>query len=130
MKKPAQKVIIAALHNNYGVVTDAARELGVVRSTLHTWINSNKKLQEEYKDAQNSLEDLCKNNLVKNIKAGKEASIFFCLKARFHWKEAQDPLIQLNNNQVKITYIEPTDTPKIEEQSTTINIDPKNNEDD
>lgn len=123
MKKPTQQIIIDALYKNYGVLTTTAASLGCVRQTLKKWIDANEKLTEEFHNSQKTLEDLCKTNLIKNIKEGKEASIFFTLKTKFGYKETTDPLITLNNNSVKINYIEPTNNKSIE--GPTINIEPK-----
>lgn len=72
--------IITALDASYGIITDAAKKLGVSRRTLHYWIDADIELQEAAKNAREGLIDLTEGVLIKNLKAGKEATSIFVAK--------------------------------------------------
>jgi hypothetical protein len=73
---------IQAIHDAEGFVTYAAKRLGISRVQLHRIINKHPTVKEALIDAREATKDLAESELLKNIKAGKEASIFFYLKTQ------------------------------------------------
>jgi len=82
--------IIKAIEDNDGLIKHAAKELQVTRRTLNNWIYGNaskdppmekdQELIEAVQDAREGLIDDGESHLAKNVRDGKEASIFFLLK--------------------------------------------------
>ena len=82
MKKPSDKVVIAALRNSAGMVTYAAKKLKVDYTTLYSWLKKYPVLEKARQDTIEASLDLAETKLLSNVKAGKEASIFFYLKCK------------------------------------------------
>jgi hypothetical protein len=74
--------IIIALENAGGMVTDAAKQLGMNRSALSRRIHGNKKLKAAYEDICESRLDLAETELQNKIKKGDITSIIFFLKCK------------------------------------------------
>ena len=79
MKKKKQLMLIA-LEQSLGIVTPAAKSVGISRETHYRWI----KEDAEYKKATDEINeiqmDFVENALFKNIKNGDNASILFYMK--------------------------------------------------
>jgi|GEM_PF-3101441 len=77
-----KKAMLAALERHLGIVTHAARDVGIDRNTHYLWMNDDP----EYKLAAESINDAVldfgETALFNNVKSGKEASIIFLLKCR------------------------------------------------
>lgn len=71
-----------ALNNSLGIISAAADQLGCTRQNLSQRILKSKALKKILLNAQETSLDLAESKLLKNIKLGKEASIFFYLKTR------------------------------------------------
>ena len=80
-KHITQKKIIDALYKANGILTVAARQLGCSRQAIYYRMNKEKngKIRAAYEDAREESLDLTEGALFKNIKAGKESSIFYYL---------------------------------------------------
>jgi hypothetical protein len=74
--------MIRAIHEGSGILTAAARILGCSRTTVHRYVNQYATVKAAYEEANESMIDFAEQQLFKNIKAGKEASIFFYLKTK------------------------------------------------
>lgn len=74
--------MITALENHLGIVTRAAKDAGIARSTHYEWMESDP----EYKKAVDALEDVAldfaEEQLFKQMKDGTPASTIFYLKYR------------------------------------------------
>lgn len=93
-----------AFKDCYGIVTDTAKKLRISRETLRQYMLENPELRQAQIDArQNEFKDLIEGALVKNIKAGKEASIIFASKCQLQDRGYKERL-------------EITDKSKIEDQ--------------
>ena len=82
MKKYSDEVIITALKKSAGMVTYAAKLLKVDYTTLYSWLKKYPVLEKARQEAIEANLDLAETKLLSNIKAGKEASIFFYLKCK------------------------------------------------
>lgn len=74
--------MIRAIHEASGILAAAARILGCSRTTVHRYVNQYATVKAAYEEANESMIDFAEQQLFKNIKAGKEASIFFFLKTK------------------------------------------------
>lgn len=75
--------IVEAIRKSYGILSDACEMLSINRTTLSIWISQEPELQEAVKQArEGDLKDFIEGALLKNIKAGKEASIIFASKTQ------------------------------------------------
>lgn len=80
--KVTNEQITEAINRSNGFLSKAAESLNVTRQTIFLRIQKSKKLAEAIKDIQEKLLDFSESKLMENIKAGKEASIFFHLKCK------------------------------------------------
>lgn len=74
--------VAKAITEASGILTAAARILGCSRTTVHRYVNQYATVKAAYEEANESMIDFAEQQLFKNIKAGKEASIFFFLKTK------------------------------------------------
>jgi hypothetical protein len=81
MATSAQEAI-NAIKKSSGFVSHAAAALGISRSQLYNIINRHPTVREALIDAREATKDFAESKLLGNIKAGKEASIFFYLKTQ------------------------------------------------
>ena len=65
-----------------GNISIACKAIGIGRRTYYNWIEEDKTFKEDIDNINESLIDFTENKLLQNIKAGKEASIFFFLKCK------------------------------------------------
>lgn len=74
--------MIAALEQSLGIVTTAAKAVGIDRTTHYDWLKSD----EEYKAAVDSIQDItldfAESQLHKQIKDGEVTSTIFYLKTK------------------------------------------------
>lgn len=63
--------------DSFGILTNAAKKLGVSRQTLHHWIKTEPELSESLSDAEYKYKDYIESKLIANIKAGKERTILY-----------------------------------------------------
>ena len=75
--KATNKMISEALLSTGGLVYPASQKLGMSASALYKRIRASKELQEAISNAQEITLDLAESKLIKNMKDGKESSIFF-----------------------------------------------------
>ena len=78
-KRLTQKQIIEALYKSNGILAVAARGLGCTRQTIYNRMKKSPKIGAAYSDARETNIDMTEAALIKNIKAGKESSIFYNL---------------------------------------------------
>tara|TARA_R110000744_G_scaffold195512_1_gene314534 strand:+ start:674 stop:1063 length:390 start_codon:yes stop_codon:yes gene_type:complete len=63
--------------DSFGILTNAAKKLGVSRQTLHQWIRDEPKLSESLTESEHKYKDYIESKLIANIKAGKERTILY-----------------------------------------------------
>jgi hypothetical protein len=77
-----KKAMLEALEKSLGIVTTAAKSVGITRKTHYDWLNKDP----QYAKAVTELEDLAldyvESKLFKNIEKEKEASVFFYMKTK------------------------------------------------
>lgn len=77
-----KKAMLEALEKSLGIVTTAAKSVGITRKTHYDWLNKDP----HYAKAVTELEDLAldyvESKLFKNIEKEKEASVFFYMKTK------------------------------------------------
>jgi len=69
-----------AIKDSMGLVTVAARRLGISRSRFYQLKEKWPEMDEWITEEREALLDLTESKLIKNVTAGREASIFFTLK--------------------------------------------------
>jgi hypothetical protein len=74
--------IIKALGESGGLLTLAAKKSGIGYSTVKRYVAEFPSVREAVQDAKEGMKDFTEGKLFENIKAGKEASIFFYLKTQ------------------------------------------------
>ena len=80
--KISDKQIEEALRATGGFVTKAAKELGVTFQCLYRRINESEKLQEALKEIRETWIEIAEDQLLKKIREGDSAAIFFFLKCQ------------------------------------------------
>lgn len=80
MKRIPDKAVIRALKENLGNVTRASEAIGMTRESLHRRIAGSDKLKAALQESREELLDVAESALIRNVKNGLEASIFFTLK--------------------------------------------------
>lgn len=78
--KATDKQIMEALKKYDGNVSETAIALSIARSSLCARIDKSTALKQALEDARGEFLDLGESVLKQNVKAGKEASVFFLLK--------------------------------------------------
>jgi len=77
-----KKAMLAALEQSLGIVTTAAKIVGIDRGTHYDWL----KVDEDYKAAVDSIQDItldfAESQLHKQIKDGEVTSTIFYLKTK------------------------------------------------
>lgn len=76
------KKLIVTLEAAGGLISVAAKKMGIDRGTLYNWIRKDKELQEALANIKESLLDFTESKLLGNIKAGDNAAICFYLKCQ------------------------------------------------
>ena len=74
--------MVQALNEHLGIVTPAAEAIGIARSTHYVWMNDDPEYVAAVKDCKEFAIDIAETALMKNVKEGKEPSIFFYLKCQ------------------------------------------------
>lgn len=65
-----------------GNIVRIAKAFKVVRRTVNNWVEADPEFKEIITDARESCVDVSESQLMKNVRAGKEASVFFHLKTQ------------------------------------------------
>lgn len=73
---------LEALRLKFGNATEAAKAVGLHRSTPYDWRREDVAFAAEWDGINEGLKDFAESKLLLNISRGKEASIFFFLKCR------------------------------------------------
>ena len=76
----SEERVIEALQESRGIVSAAARRLGMTRRNLTRRVKDSEKLKEVRDDARNEFCDLAESKLVENVEAGNVPSVLFALK--------------------------------------------------
>lgn len=87
MSKPTKsnakkRKMLAALRKHWGVVTPAAEEAGIARTTHYEWLKEDPTYAKAVDELEDVALDLTESALHTNIKAGDTTAIIFHLKCR------------------------------------------------
>jgi len=77
-----QKRFLKAFESALGNVSTASEKIGINRGTYYLWIRTNELFKEKVEEIENKNIDFAETMLLKNIRDGKEPSIFFYLKCK------------------------------------------------
>jgi hypothetical protein len=77
-----QKRFLKAFESALGNVSKAADEIKINRGTYYLWMNTNELFKQKVEEIENKNIDFAETMLLKNIRDGKESSIFFYLKCK------------------------------------------------
>ena len=81
-KRHTDEEIVNAILESHGILSYASKTLECSRQTLYNRIKQSEKLAQAYTDSRETFLDIVEKKLLENVEAGKEASIFFCLRTR------------------------------------------------
>lgn len=81
-KRPSNKIIIEAMDNSRGIISNIAKKLDVSRNTVYQWIDSDDELKEALKNANECLLDNAEDKLVNLVDQQDFRAISFILKTR------------------------------------------------
>ena len=80
--KGKKKIFIEALKEQLGVVTAAAKQTGVNRTTHYKWMKQDSKYKEEVDALDDLVLDFAENALFKMMKEKNTAAVIFFLKCK------------------------------------------------
>jgi hypothetical protein len=74
--------MIAALHKSLGIVSSAAKKVGIDRVTHYRWMERDEEYKAQVEAIEDEVLDFAESKLFTNVDKGHEASIFFLLKCK------------------------------------------------
>lgn len=77
-----KRAMLEALEKSLGVVTTAAKIVGIDRSTHYKWLTSDEKYKKAVEEINNVALDFVESKLFKSIEKGRDAPIIFYLKTK------------------------------------------------
>lgn len=77
-----KRAMAKAMKVGLGNISAACEAVGITRQTHYTWLKKDKKYKQSVEDIGELTIDFVETQLLKNIKAGKEASAIFFLKTK------------------------------------------------
>lgn len=77
-----KKRMLKALEESLGIVSVAASNAGIHRSTHYLWMNNDEDYKKAVEEIHNVCLDFAESKLFENIKGKRETSIIFYLKTR------------------------------------------------
>lgn len=77
-----KKAMLQALEASLGVVTVAAKNASIDRSTHYEWLKTDPEYKQQVDDLSNVAIDFAESSLFKQMKEGNAASIIFYLKTK------------------------------------------------
>jgi len=80
--KQRKSAMIDALEQSLGVVTTAAKKVGIERVTHYRWMDQDEEYKQAVEDLQNVALDFAESQLHKQIKDGATAATIFYLKTK------------------------------------------------
>ena len=89
------KQVDDALEESHGMITPAAKKLGISRPTLYKRIKKSVKLQENLEEYRDQSNDYVESLLWTKMEAGCTTSIIFWLKCRAKWNDRPNQNIQI-----------------------------------
>lgn len=81
-KRSNKELFLEAFSNSAGNISHACKSIGVSRQAYYNWIDNDPNFAKKTQDILEDNIDLAETMLMKNIRDGKEASIFFFLKTK------------------------------------------------
>jgi hypothetical protein len=78
----AKKAMLEALEKSLGVVTTAAKTVGIDRSTHYEWLKTDQKYRAAVESIADIALDFAESQLHKRMKDGSDASVIFYLKTK------------------------------------------------
>jgi len=94
-----KELMLKALEKSLGVITTAANEVGIERTTHYLWMRTDKDYKRSVKEIENATLDFAESQLHKQIAKGNPLSTMFFLKCKARKRgyiEQQDFKIQGN----------------------------------
>jgi len=77
-----KELFLNVFEKKAGNISMACKAVGIGRRTYYNWLDEDKTFRENIDNINESLIDFAESKLLLNIKAGKEASLFFYLKCK------------------------------------------------
>jgi hypothetical protein len=77
-----QKNFLKAFEVTAGNVSNACEKVNISRAIYYHWLKTNETFKEKVEEVNNKNIDFAETMLLKNIREGKESSIFFFLKCK------------------------------------------------
>lgn len=80
LKENLKEVVLIALENHLGIVAPACRDAGISRDTFYRWCKEDEDFKSKVNEIDEVTLDYVEGQLLRNIKAGSEKSIFFYMR--------------------------------------------------
>lgn len=111
-----KRKMIEALERSLGIVTPAAKEVGISRQQFYVYYNTDPEFKKAVDEIDTMTTDFVENQLFKKIKEGSEKSIMFYMKYKGR-KRGYDSTIDVNltGGDASITVIKLTSNKKEDE---------------
>ena len=77
-----KEAMLEALDKSLGIVSTAAKMVGIDRSTHYAWMNSDEEYKKAVDSIQDSVLDFAESHLYKLVKEGNPAATIFFLKTK------------------------------------------------
>ena len=77
-----KKAMLLALEQSLGIVTTAAKDVGIDRTTHYLWLKDDEKYKADVESIQDITLDFAESQLHKQIKDGEVTSTIFYLKTK------------------------------------------------
>ncbi len=104
-----KKLFLKHYEKSANNISRAAKQIGINRETFYEWYNTDKVFAKAVDDINESLIDNAESILSKNIKAGKEASLFFflCNKGKKRlWQSIQHVMNDyMGEQEIRVRYV-------------------------
>ena len=81
-KKVSEADVIEALRQSDGIQTQAAKLLGVDRTTIYRYLQNNESLRQAYQEINEAMLDCAENELIQKVKEGDVSCIQFYLRTK------------------------------------------------
>tara|TARA_R110002020_G_C16321697_1_gene774874 strand:- start:19771 stop:20136 length:366 start_codon:yes stop_codon:yes gene_type:complete len=101
-KDTLKKNLISAMEDSLGVIKAACEACKCSRQTYYNFIKEDKEFKLAIEQSNRASHDYVRSILIENIKAKKEASVFFYMKTQMNWIEKTKMDLTSNDEPINI----------------------------
>jgi hypothetical protein len=103
-----KEAMIQALEKSLGIVTTAAKSVGIERTSHYRWMNEDSEYKETVEDIENIALDFAESQLHKNMQKGSDSATIFYLKTKGRkrgYQESKDITTNGKDMNTTITFV-------------------------